>query len=43
MQDKVVILTGGNAGIGFATAQLLLTKGVQTLIIASRSKSKVDE
>lgn len=41
-RGKVVLVTGGNAGIGRQVAKVLLAKGAQ-VIIAGRSESKVNE
>jgi NAD(P)-dependent dehydrogenase (short-subunit alcohol dehydrogenase family) len=43
-EGKVIIVTGGSAGIGFATAQILAKQGTfAKLIIASRDIVKVEE
>lgn len=39
---KIVLVTGGNAGLGFEIANQLLVKGAQ-VIIAGRSQTRVDE
>ncbi|WP_227013493.1 SDR family NAD(P)-dependent oxidoreductase [Paenibacillus psychroresistens] len=41
-KDKVAIITGGGAGIGLATAQLLAAKGVKVLI-TGRRKGALEE
>ncbi len=42
LTGKVAIVTGGNAGIGYATAKALARLGAHTFI-ACRSKEKADE
>ena len=37
--NKTILITGGNAGIGFATAKYLVGQG-QTVIIACRNMNK---
>ena len=39
LTDKVVVITGGNAGIGYETAKALAVMGAHT-IIACRSEEK---
>jgi NAD(P)-dependent dehydrogenase (short-subunit alcohol dehydrogenase family) len=39
--NKTILITGGNTGIGFATAKYLAQQG-QTVIIACRNKDKAD-
>ncbi len=41
LNGKVAVVTGGNSGIGYATAKELLEKGA-TVIITGRSKERVD-
>jgi NAD(P)-dependent dehydrogenase (short-subunit alcohol dehydrogenase family) len=41
-KDKVVLVTGGNSGIGFATAKRLVSEGA-TVIITGRDKKRVDQ
>jgi NAD(P)-dependent dehydrogenase (short-subunit alcohol dehydrogenase family) len=41
IDDKVAIVTGANAGLGFETAKLLAVKGATT-ILACRSKKRCD-
>lgn len=42
MSNHVVLITGGNSGIGFACAELFLSKGY-TVLISGRSQEKLDE
>ncbi len=42
LQGKVAVVTGGNSGIGFATAQELIEKGAQ-VAITGRSAEKVEK
>jgi len=42
LQDKVVLITGGTTGLGFATAQELLAQGAK-VAITGRDRAKVDE
>ncbi len=42
LKDKVAIVTGGNSGIGFATAQELLAQGARVLI-TGRKQPLIDE
>lgn len=42
LQNKVAVITGGNSGIGFATAQEFLAKGAK-VIITGRKKAAVEE
>lgn len=42
LQGKTAVITGGNSGIGLATAQLFLERGAR-VIITGRSKSSVQE
>ena len=41
IRPKNVIVIGGGTGIGYATAQLLLDNGVDSVILAGRTKSKL--
>ena len=34
LQDRVAVITGGSSGIGKATAQMLIAKGAQVIIVA---------
>lgn len=42
LENKVALITGGNSGIGYATAQEFLAQGAK-VIITGRNKSKLDE
>lgn len=42
LKGKVAVITGGNSGIGYATAELYLKEGA-TVIITGRRKDAVDE
>jgi NAD(P)-dependent dehydrogenase (short-subunit alcohol dehydrogenase family) len=42
LQNKVAVITGGNSGIGLATAKELLEKGA-TVVITGRRQSAIDE
>eukprot|EP01035_Chromulina_nebulosa_P026246 gene26246-34336_t len=42
LTGKVIIVTGGNAGIGYATSKVLALKGAH-VIIASRNEAKVNK
>src|SRR6186713_2628998 len=42
MNIKTAIVTGGNSGLGFATAKKLCDNGIKTFIIG-RSKNKTEE
>ena len=41
LQDKVIIITGANSGVGAAAAKLLASKGAK-VVIAARRKDKLD-
>jgi NAD(P)-dependent dehydrogenase (short-subunit alcohol dehydrogenase family) len=41
LENKVALITGGNAGIGFATAKEFLAQGAE-VIITARNKSKLE-
>ena len=41
MSTKTAIVTGGNSGLGFATAKKLCDNGIKTYIIG-RSKEKTE-
>jgi NAD(P)-dependent dehydrogenase (short-subunit alcohol dehydrogenase family) len=40
--DKTALITGGNSGIGFATAKLLISEGAR-VAITGRDRAKLDE
>jgi len=42
MESKVVLITGGNSGIGYTTAEGFIAQGAK-VIITGRNKQKVDE
>ena len=42
LENKTAVVTGGNSGIGYATAKLFLQEGAQ-VIITGRDKSKLNE
>jgi NAD(P)-dependent dehydrogenase (short-subunit alcohol dehydrogenase family) len=42
LSGKTAVITGGNSGIGFATAELFVKEGAQ-VIITGRRKDAVDE
>jgi NADP-dependent 3-hydroxy acid dehydrogenase YdfG len=42
MNSKIAIVTGGNSGLGFATAKKLCDNGIKTFIIG-RTKDKTEE
>ena len=41
-EDKVVVITGGNSGIGFATAKKFKEQGAQ-VVITGRAKARVED
>eukprot|EP00590_Aulacoseira_subarctica_P011613 CAMPEP_0172422696 /NCGR_PEP_ID=MMETSP1064-20121228/8835_1 /TAXON_ID=202472 /ORGANISM="Aulacoseira subarctica , Strain CCAP 1002/5" /LENGTH=369 /DNA_ID=CAMNT_0013163687 /DNA_START=108 /DNA_END=1217 /DNA_ORIENTATION=+ len=43
LQNKVVLITGANSGIGKETAQQLLQYGASTVILACRNKQRAEE
>ena len=42
LEGKVAVITGGNSGIGLATAQLFVTEGAH-VYITGRRQSELDE
>jgi 3-oxoacyl-[acyl-carrier protein] reductase len=42
LKDKIVVVTGGTAGIGLATAQLAKSKGAE-VIVTGRDRSKIEK
>ena len=42
LQGKIAVVTGGNSGIGYASAQELKEKGAQ-VIITGRSEEKIKQ
>lgn len=43
LDGKIVLITGGSEGIGFATAQLFITEGVEHIFITGRRQETLDE
>jgi len=41
LQGKIAVITGGNSGIGFATAQAFLAEGAEHVIITGRNADSV--
>ena len=41
LKNKVAVVTGGNSGIGYATAEEFVAKGAQ-VIITGRNRAAVD-
>jgi NAD(P)-dependent dehydrogenase (short-subunit alcohol dehydrogenase family) len=39
LKDKVAVITGGNSGIGYATAKVLNEKGVKVIITGRRKEA----
>ena len=42
MKDKIILITGGSAGIGLATAEALAEKSAE-IILAARSEEKLKQ
>lgn len=42
LRAKNIIVIGGGSGIGFATAQLLLERGADSVVISGRTKTKLE-
>lgn len=42
LSNKIAVITGGNAGIGFATAQEFISQGA-TVVITGRNQAAIDE
>ena len=42
MSTKIAIVTGGNSGLGFATAKKLCDNGIKTFIVG-RTKEKTED
>jgi NAD(P)-dependent dehydrogenase (short-subunit alcohol dehydrogenase family) len=42
LQNKVAVVTGGNSGIGYATAQELINQGAR-VVITGRDQKAIDE
>ena len=42
LENKVALITGGNSGIGYATAELFIKEGAR-VIITGRDQSRLDD
>jgi len=42
LKNKVAVVTGGNSGIGFATAKEFIAQGA-SVVITGRNQSAIDE
>ncbi|CAF3820974.1 unnamed protein product [Rotaria sp. Silwood1] len=43
LDGKIALITGGSEGIGFATAQMFITEGVEHVFITGRRQEMLDE